>query len=282
MRRRWWALLLAAACVPVAASFTPPGQMAWHGLRAWLASTSHFTQCTPDPRVWCEPGAGELGAAVASMLPAAQQRVEQAFGMPYAAPIHVNVYASDDSFSRYSGLGSKAAGAVMFGQVHIAARLQHFPAARTAAILTHEMAHLHLQQRIGVLGGARLPNWFWEGLPTYISGGGGAGDTTRAQTVFAFTHGRHLVPEDAGSLLHPRYAGDYGLSPAMYYSQAALLIGWMDKQDPAAFRRMLGAIGHGEDLAPALTGAYGRPLAVLWGDFGQAMQRDQDAAWPAR
>ncbi|MCE3265111.1 MAG: putative lipoprotein [Pseudoduganella sp.] len=274
MRKRWLALLLAVAALPVAAAFTPVGKMTFYGARAWLSSKAHFTQCTPDPRIWCEPGAEAFGAAVAPLLPGAIVHDERAFGMAYTLPVRVNVYASDESFARYGAVAPIAAGVVVLGDVHLAPKMLDWPADRTAAILTHELAHLHLVQRIGHAGIGRLPNWFWEGLPTYLSGGGGAGDVTRANAVFAFVHGRHMVPEDGGSLLAPKQAGSYRLAPGMYYRQAAVLVEWLDRKDPVAFQRLLAALGKGAPFAEALSAAYGRPLAALWPEFQQAMQRE--------
>lgn len=274
MKRRWIAGLLAAACLPVAAAFTTVGQLALHGARAWLSSKADFTQCTADPRIWCEPGAEALGAVIAPKLPAAVSRNEQAFGMPYSAAIRVNVYASDESFSRYSVAGPQAAGVVTFGEAHIAAKMKDWEPARVSAILTHEMAHLHLIQRIGTAANARLPNWFMEGLPTYLSNGGGAGKVTREEAVYAFVHGRHFSPEDAGSLLMPKQAGSYQLSFGMYYRQASVLVGWMDSTDPAAFKRLLAALGKGNAFGAATASAYGRPLDALWAEFQQAMRQE--------
>lgn len=272
MRKRWFALLLAALALPVAAAFTPVGKMTFYGARAWLSSKAHFTQCTSDPRIWCEPGAEAFGASVAPLLQAAIEHDERAFGMAYISPVRVNVYASDESFARYGAVAPIAAGVVVLGDVHLAPKMLDWPAERTAVILTHELAHLHLVQRIGHVGIGRLPNWFWEGLPTYLSGGGGAGDVTRADAVFAFAKGRHMVPKEAGSLFAPKQAGSYRLPPAMYYRQASVLVAWLDQKDPAAFQRLLAAVGAGEPFAKALNAAYGRPLAALWAEFQQAMQ----------
>ncbi|KRB84089.1 hypothetical protein [Duganella sp. Root198D2] len=274
MKKRWIAGLLIAVALPAAAFFTPVGQMSFYGARAWLSSKAHFTQCTPDPRIWCEPGAEAFGAAVAPLLPAAIAYDEQAFGMAYAAPVRVNVYASDDSFSRYGAVAPRAAGVVVLGDVHLAPKMLSWPAGRMGAIVTHELAHLHLVQRIGTAGIGKLPNWFWEGLPTYISAGGGTGAVTREDAVHAFVHGRHMVPEDDGSLLAPKQAPSYRLSHAMYYRQASMLVGWMDDKDPAAFKRLLAAVGRGEAFAGAVSGAYGRPLETLWGEFQQAMRAE--------
>jgi hypothetical protein len=274
MKKRWIAALLLAASLPVTAAFTPAGEMAFYGARAWLSSKSHFTQCTPDPRIWCEPGAEAFGAAVAPLLPAAITHDEQAFGMAYVAPVRINVYASDESFARYGAVSPRAAGVVVLGDVHLAPKMLAWPAERTAAIVTHELAHLHLLQRIGTAGIGKLPNWFWEGLPTYLSGGGGAGSVTREEAVFAFVHGRHMVPEDEGSLLAPKQAPSYGLTHAMYYRQASVLVGWMNQADPPAFKRLLAAVGQGEPFAGAVRKAYSRPLEALWTEFQQAMQAE--------
>jgi hypothetical protein len=272
MKKRWIAALLIAVGLPTAAAFTPVGKMTFYGARAWLSSKAHFTQCTADPRIWCEPGAEEFGARVAPLLAAGVQRAELAFGGAYVAPVRVNVYASDDSFSRYAAVAPRAAGAVVLGDVHLAPKMLGWSTERTAGIVTHELAHLHLVQRIGAAGIGKLPNWFWEGLPTYLSDGGGTGGVTRREAVHAFAHGRHFVPEDAGSLIAPKQADSYGLAPGMYYRQASLFVGWMDRNDGAAFKRLLAAVGRGEGFAESVAASYGRPLERLWAEFQQAME----------
>jgi len=183
-----------------------------------------------------------------------------AASMPVAAAsVRVNVYASDESFARYGAVLPRAAAVVILGDVHLAPKMQSWPAERTEAIVTHELAHLHLVQRIGTAGIGKLPNWFWEGLPTYLSGGGGAGTVTREEAVHAFVNGRHMVPEDEGSLLAPKQAPSYGLAHAMYYRQ---------------FKRLLAAVGRGDGFASAVRGAYGRPLEALWAEFQQAMRAE--------
>lgn len=276
------ALGLAVLVLGGAFAASPVGKMSWAGARAWLSSKEHFTRCTPDPRIWCEPGAEAFGMRIAPMLPAALQRDEQAFDGAFAAPVRVNVYASAESFSRYAAVSPLASGAMLFGEVHLAPKLLDWPAQRTAAIMTHELAHLHLAQRIGAGGIGKLPNWFWEGLPTYVSGGGGAGDVTREAAVYAFVHGRHLEPEDSGSLIAPRQAHSYQLAHGMYYRQAAVLVAWMDQADPAAFKRLLAAVGDGASFAAALESSYGRPMDAMWRQFLADMARDPAAAMPAR
>ena len=258
--------LFALAALAIAIAATPAGRMTWYGARAWLADTSQFTQCTPDPRIWCEPGAEAFGAALAPLLPAATLRVEAAFGMPFTATVRVQVYASRESFSRHSGVTPQAAGAVSLGLVHLSPRLA--PAGSDEeAVVMHELAHLHLIQRIGAMGIGKLPNWLWEGLPTYLSGGGGARNTSRANAKYALLHGRRFEPEDGASLLFPKSAGAYGLEHGMYYLQASLLLEWMDHKDPQAFRHMLAALGEGQGLDAALAASYKKPMAALWQEF---------------
>lgn len=245
---------------------TPAGKFAYYGARAWLADTSQFHACTPDPRLLCEPGAEAAAKAIAPLLPAAVARVEAAFRMPFTHDVRMFVYATPESFALHSGVAPRAAGAVSLGVVHLAPRLGA-ATAREAAIITHELAHLHLIQRIGVTGIGKLPNWLWEGLPTYLSGGGGAGGVTAENAAYAIAHGKHFTPEASASLLFPKSAQTYGVEHAMYYRQAALLLEWMDRKDPAAFKRMLAALGQGARLEEALAASYGQPMEALWRAF---------------
>lgn len=265
-RRLAVAAALALALLGGALAATPAGKFAYYGTRAWLADSSQFRACTPDPRILCEPGGEAIARAIAPLLPAAQARVEGAFDMAFTAPVRVQIYATAESYSLHSGVGPRSAGAVSLGVVHLAPRLGT-ATPHEADLITHELVHLHLIQRIGAAGIGKLPNWLWEGLPTYLSGGGGAGTVSPENAAFAIAHGRHFTPETSASLLFPKSAQAYGLEQGMYYRQAEILLAWMDRKEPAAFKRMLAALGRGATLEEALAASYGQPMEALWRAF---------------
>lgn len=236
-----------------------------------------FTQCTPDPRLWCEPGAEAYARALADQMPVAVHTVEQAQYGPFAKPIKVYVYDTIDTYARYGG-GPDGGGRSAFGAVHMSPVLRDQPA-RQPLILAHELSHLHLGQRTGTLAMGRLPPWFREGYPTVVSGGGGAGDVTPENAIFALVHGRHLEAEEAGSLLNPHMWEHFKLPAPMFYRQSALMVDYMRRRDPAAFERMIQAIEARKPFGDAVRDAYGQPLAALWRDFRAGLRSHPAARW---
>jgi hypothetical protein len=71
--------------------------------------------------------------------------------------------------------------------------------------------------------------------------------------------------------LHCLHAGSahppQAMSWPVYYSQTGMFVGFMHDTDPAAFGKMLAALGRREAFADAVSASYGRPLAALWQEF---------------
>jgi hypothetical protein len=237
-----------------------------HRTAALLQPKTGFVQCTPDPRLQCEAGSEALAARIAPLVPAAIAQVEQAQHGAFPAPIVIYTYATRDSFARHSGVEANAQGAVLAGAVHLSPRLLT-EAARRQGIVTHELSHLHLVMHTGALAAARLPNWFFEGLPTWVSGGGGAEDAIPDNAIYLLGHGRHFEPEESGSIFSPKSAASYRLSGHMYYRQASLFVGFLHDTDPTAFDRLLVRVKSRERFGDAVLACYHKQLRVLWQDF---------------
>lgn len=213
---------------------------------AWVQPASDFVQCTADPRIWCEPGAEQVARVIAPLMAAAVGVVEREHYGSFPQPVRVQIYGSRKSFARHSAVQAIAYGATGFGAVHLSPRLMANPPAVRAAILAHELSHLHLQQQAGIMAVARLPNWFMEGLPTAVSNGGAAESVSREQAVFALVHGRHFEAEAEGSLLFPKRADEFKLSWPMYYRQSSMMVGYMKQRDVAAFERLIRDVAAGK------------------------------------
>lgn len=275
MLRPRFQMMLVGAALAVGALFSFSGIARAAAAQLWPLKP--FVHCTPDPRIWCEPGAEGYARALAPLLPAALRTVEDAQYGPFAGPVKVYVYATVDTYARYGG-GPEAGGRVAFGAVHMSPVLRGQPA-RHGPILTHELSHLHLGQRAGTLAMMRLPVWFREGYPTLVSGGGGAGEVTVDNAVFALLHGRHFEAEDSATLLAPHKWEYFKLPAPMFYRQSALLVEYLQRRDPAAFARMIAAVAARTPFGDAVRGAYGQPLAVLWQDFRSGLRSHPAAHW---
>lgn len=224
-----------------------------------------FGHCTDDPRIFCEAGSEPFARTIANLLPAAVAQVERGQYGAFLGPVRIYVYSSLDTYALYSGTRG-GAGVTSFGEVHLAPRMQTVPM-QYAALLAHELSHLHFVQRVGPMTMMRLPNWFTEGWATLTSQGGGAGGISQEQAVFALVHGRHFTPRDTESLLSPATASDFHLSGAMYYRQASLLVSYLQRRDPKAFKDMIRGIETGQSFESALFNVYRQSLSVLWQDF---------------
>lgn len=228
-------------------------------------STAAFTACTPDPRILCEPGSEALARRIAALVPEALAIVERQQFSPFPTPVRITVYASRASFARYSAAGEGAAGVATRGGVHISPLILSHPDG-PARIVAHELSHLNLALRLGAWRMVRLPGWFMEGLAVRVSGGG-AGTTYEPNVRYAIRHGRHFEPIAVQPWWRPFQKPPQAMSWPVYYSQTGMFVDFMHDTDPAAFGKMLAALGRREAFADAVSASYDRPLAALWQEF---------------
>ena len=164
------------------------------------------------------------------------------------------------------GVPKEVKGAV-FIKLFLSGELRKEPD-RIKRILTHELSHLHLGQRLGIYGyNAHLPSWFQEGLAVVVSNGGGAEKASIADATTALRTGKSLTPEDHGSFLFKKFASSYDLTPPMFYRQSGMFVAWLRQQDSTRFRTFLVAIEGGEGFATAFTTAYGMDVDTAWRQF---------------
>ncbi len=243
---------------------------------ASLKSTSDFRPLKADSRVMVEPGAEDLAKSVAEDLPDAIAAVEKTQYRSFAKPVAIYVCASEDSFARHTGLSKEVRGALTT-KVFLSGKLLR-PEFRgtTKAILTHELSHLHFQQRLGVYHyNADLPAWFQEGLAVLVSGGGGAETVSEGEAVRAIVQGRHFTPEAQGSFFFHRSAKSYGLEPHMFYRQASLFVGYLRNLSDVRFGLFVLAIEDGKDFEKAFRSTYDMSIDEAWQDFVTELRNKQ-------
>ncbi|WP_288381777.1 hypothetical protein [uncultured Massilia sp.] len=231
---------------------------------AMTRSTATFTACTPDPRILCEPNAEKLAAQIAPLVPPALAIIESKHFAHFAGPVRIQVYASPESFSRYSGASTGAAGMVTRGAVHISPAILAHPDG-PAEIVAHELSHLNRALQLGPWRMVRLPGWFSEGLATWASGGGGPAYEPNIR--HAIRNARHFEPIDLQPWWRPFQQPPERMSWPVYYNQTRMFVRFMHDRDPAAFRKMLDALGRRDTFADAVGTWYGQPLADLWQAF---------------
>jgi len=230
-----------------------------------------FVQLASDARVWVEPGYEAYGERVSAALPAAIAKVEGAHYLPFLRPPRVYVCGSEDCFNRCVYTPRLSAAVIPDNRLILSPNLNGRESARLPGLLTHELAHLHLGQRIGHYN-STLPVWFHEGWASLTAEGGGAEYATDAQAYAAIRAGRRvdLIARDTPDRRHR--AGAFGLNIFEFYRESMLLVGWLKAHDEARFRRLALAVQNNTDFEIAFWDIYGQSPATRLAGFYEGVQ----------
>ena len=236
-----------------------------------LTPLESFVPLGGDSRVWVEPGFEAYGERVAAALPQAIAKVEAAHYLPFVRPPRVHVCGSDACFKRYVLTPGLSAAVIPDNRLILSPNLDGRESHRLPALLAHELAHLHLGQRIGHYH-STLPVWFHEGWASLTAEGGGADYATDAQAYAAIRAGKRvdLAMRDTPDKRHR--AAAFRLSIHEFYRQSMLLVGWLRAQDEARFRELVLAVQDNADFELAFWNLYGEaPATRLAGFFDGAL-----------
>ena len=231
-----------------------------------LQPVDGFVPLASDPRVLVEPGYEAYGARVAAALPAAIAKVEAAHYLPFLYPPRVYVCGSEDCFHRHVYTPRLSAAVIPGNRLILSPNLDGRESSRLPALLTHELAHLHLGQRIGHYH-STLPVWFHEGWASLTADGGGAEYASDAQAYAAIRAGRRV---DLGARDTPdqrHRAGAFKLNIFEFYRESMLLVGWLKAQDEARFRQLALAVQANTDFEIAFWDIYGQSPATRLAGF---------------
>ncbi len=242
-----------------------------------LRPIDSFTPLAGDQRVWVEPGHEAFGARVAEALPAAIARVEAAHYLPFASAPRVYVCGSEACFRRYVLTPKLSAAVVPDNRLILSPNLDGRERHRLATLLTHELAHLHLGQRIGHYH-STLPVWFHEGWASLAADGGGAEYASDAKVFEAIRAGRriNLSVRDTPDKRHRADAS--GLNIFEFYRQSMLLVGWLKAQDEARFRQLVLAVQDNTDFHLAFWNIYGQSPAMRLAGFFDGVLGETNAS----
>jgi hypothetical protein len=238
-----------------------------------LVPIDSFVPLAGDARVRVEPGYEAYGARVADALPAAIARVEAAHFLPFARAPRVYVCGSDACFRRYVLTPKVSAAVVPDNRLVLSPNLDGRERHRLPALLTHELAHLHLGQRIGHYH-STLPIWFHEGWASLTAEGGGAEYATDAQAFAAARAGRRvdLGARDTPDKRHRASASNLNIHE--FYRQSMLLVGGLKAQDEARFRQLALAVQDNTDFEIAFWNIYGQAPATRLARLFDGVQGD--------
>ena len=243
---------------------------------AVFASRGQFMQSDDNPAVLYEPGMEREARLVAAALPEAISTVEARQCLPIAKPFRVYVCSSQESFNKYMAApaGATARGVKVLNDIFLSpATFSSWRGDTHASVLTHELSHLHLYQRIGHRRTLwDVPVWFLEGLAVAVSGGGGEG-VSREAVVSAIAAGNHFLPDVRGSLLRPKRASDYGMETFMFYRQSELFVRFIMERDPDTFQEFMLALqlGGGLTFESAFESIFGTSVEGIWSEFKQSL-----------
>lgn len=245
-----------------------------------LTPIDSFAPLAGDPRVWVEPGFEAYGARVAAALPDAIARVEAAHYLPFSRPPRVYVCGSDACFKRHVLTPKLSAAVVPDNRLILSPNLDGRESHRLPALLTHELAHLHLGQRIGHYH-STLPVWFHEGWASLVADGGGADYATDARVFEAIRAGKrvNLTARDTPGKRHRAAASRLNIFE--FYRQSMLLVGWLRAQDEARFRQLALAIQDNADFEIAFWDVYGQAPATRLAGFFDGVLSDNQAVQAA-
>jgi hypothetical protein len=241
-----------------------------------------FSPLPEDNRVWVEQGAEDYGRRVSQKLDAAIAKVEAAHYLPFARAPRVYVCGSETCFKRYVFTPRLSAAVIPDNRLILSPNLDGKESWRLESLLAHELAHLHIGQRVGHYH-YNIPVWFHEGWASLTADGGGAEFATDAQAIEATKSGKRidLASRDVPDKRHR--ANTFGLDIHVFYRQAMLLVAQLKQQDPDDFRRLVLALQDNQDFEIAFWNIYGAgPDQILAGALQSLPQNgDNPAAAPS-
>jgi hypothetical protein len=240
-----------------------------------------FNQSSRDSRVWFEPGAETYANRVADLLDRAITKVEAAHYLSFAEPVQIYVCGTEVCFKRYVLTPKLSAAVIPDNRLILSPNLNERENLRLEPLLLHELAHLHLGQRVGHYH-SNIPVWFHEGWASLTAEGGGAEFASDEQAYEAAQSGRRidLTKRDTPGMRHK--AGSFELNIHIFYRQAMLLVKSLKQQDPERFRRLALALQGNQDFEIAFWDIYGAGPQTILADALVPESGDNKAAAPAQ
>lgn len=272
-------MLLSGLLVGCAAVLNDPRMLFVSDPRA-LQPMAGFNRLPRDSRVWFEPGAEAYAERVAGLLDETIRKVELAHYQAFAEPVQVYVCGTEACFKRYVLTPKLSAAVIPDNRLILSPNLNERESWRLKPLMLHELAHLHLGQRVGHYH-ANIPVWFHEGWASLTAEGGGAEFATDEQAYEAARSGKRidLSKRDVPGMRHKASAFD--LSIHVFYRQAMLLVKSLRQRDAGKFKRLVLALQDNQDFEIAFWDIYGAGPQTILADALLPESGDNKAAAPA-
>jgi hypothetical protein len=239
-----------------------------------------FSQLPRDSRVWFEHGAEDYANRVAELLNKTIKKVESAHYLAFAEPVQIFVCGTEACFKRYVLTPKLSAAVIPDNRLILSPNLNERESWRLKSLLLHELAHLHLGQRVGHYH-SNIPVWFHEGWASLTAEGGGAEFATDEQAFEAAQGGKQidLAKRDVPGMRHKASAFDLNIH--IFYRQAMLLVKSLKQQDAGRFRSLALALQNNQDFEIAFWDIYGAGPQTILADALVPESGDNKAAAPA-
>ena len=234
----------------------------------FLKSKSQFIQLASNSNIYFEPGAKVYADSIASYLPGALERVRQVHGLPFEGSFKIYICNTQKSFNEYTANSSVSAypirGTALLGDVIIAPGAFNFIGIDThRETLTHELSHLHFQQRLGFIKRRKLPAWFSEGFADYVAGSGGEG-IGESEAITFILNGKHFIPEEEGEIFGSLHKAFKGLSGPMFHKQVKMFVTYIIESDSLKFKSFLYNIQMGESFSETFNNIMDSGIQNKW------------------
>jgi hypothetical protein len=221
-----------------------------------------------DPRVLMQSGqtALDLSTLVTKHLPAAIDQVQKTQGYTLDKPLKLYVFDNEADYMRLGGCPPGSRACVFGSQLSLAPKLMGEPDT-VFAILTHELSHVLLQQRLGTWKISRIPPWFLEGLAVMVSDGGGTEGVGPQDAATAIKSGQRFTPDMSKNWLSQKTAAHYQLPHRLFYRQSALFVQHLKTTHSENFDSLLRRMHSGMSFHEAFERSFTQSIDVLWDEF---------------
>ena len=271
--------MLLRVSVVLVLAYAVSGEVMQRAVTATLLPISGQLHSPLDARVDYDSGTQLLADATARLLPEAVAQAERQQGATLKPGFKIRIFGSPERYSRHGACPPGSRACTFRGSLALAPGISD-KREFLLPLITHELSHVLMQQRMGMLKAGRIPPWFAEGLAVSVSGGGGAENVSPEEARRAILAGLSFTPDVESSLFAQKTAHSFGLEHRMFYRQSALFVDYLRQQNPTAFQTLLSYMHAGGSFEQAFTQSYPGGMAPLWSGFKVELQRSaaQDAA----
>jgi hypothetical protein len=262
-----WKMLLRISIILIIAFFAA-SPLIRHAVTATLLPKSGFS-ATADARVMAQAGMDDVVTRVIKELPLAVQRMQATQGATLDKAFKVYVFASEAAYSNQGACPPGSRACAFRGHLALSPKLAT-ELDTLLPMLTHELSHVLLQQRMGMWNAARIPPWFAEGLAVMVSDGGGAEGVGQEEVQASFKAGQHFMPDMAIWPLTQKNATHFNLPHRLFYRQSAQFVRYLQQSRTAEFDALMLRLHSGMDFKTAFERSFTLPVESLWGTFLKA------------